>query len=194
MNATIRNKLRNHGEAALEPLTSWLTASGISSTLPRVLATIVAVTAAWVIATGQLQMGGLIWLSALVLFCLSSAMPGGNTVFQRLLADTLAHLTESLILVGTTVHLAATNELLAVHYGAVTVLAVLLAGFIRARSESLGLSADVGIATHTERSVLLVIILICGCPLTGVKVILAISAITILQRLLYVRDNTSNDW
>jgi CDP-diacylglycerol--glycerol-3-phosphate 3-phosphatidyltransferase len=194
MHGAIRSKFRNQGDAALEPLTSQLGAGGVSPIQLQVLAAVLAAVGGWVVATGHLPIGGLVWLCALALVWLASAMANGKTVYKRLLGDTLGALSEALVLVGVTVHLSTIGNQLAVHYAALTLASVLLAGYVRTSAEVLGLGADVGVATRIERSLLIVIMLFTAEPLTGLRVILALSAVTIVQRLYYVRNNSSNEW
>jgi CDP-diacylglycerol--glycerol-3-phosphate 3-phosphatidyltransferase len=69
-----------------------------------------------------------------------------------------------------------------------------LVSYVRARGEGLGVSAHGGIAQRAERAVLLIVgLLVAGLSgetnylLYALLIIVALSAVTVLQRILFIR-------
>lgn len=63
----------------------------------------------------------------------------------------------------------------------------ILVSYTRARAESLGFDAKVGVLTRLERYIVLIPSLIFNIPLIGLGIIAVLSNFTALQRILYVR-------
>jgi CDP-diacylglycerol--glycerol-3-phosphate 3-phosphatidyltransferase len=69
-----------------------------------------------------------------------------------------------------------------------------LVSYVRARGEGLGVSAHVGIAQRAERAVILILgLLVAGLTgetnylLYALFIVVALSAVTVLQRILFIR-------
>jgi CDP-diacylglycerol--glycerol-3-phosphate 3-phosphatidyltransferase len=62
-----------------------------------------------------------------------------------------------------------------------------LVSYVRARAQSLGYEAKVGILTRVERYAVLAPTLILGIPLVGIWIVAVLANFTALQRIIHVR-------
>src|ERR1700729_817498 len=125
-----------------------------------------------------------------------SRMSGKGTPFGAFLASTLDRLEEGIVLTAVAAYFASRHMEAAVAAVVVAVLASLMVSYTRARAEALGVECKVGLATRPVRVVILSIGLVFarGAGLghfqllaPAVYVLAALSAITVVQRILYVR-------
>src|ERR1700744_6318119 len=125
-----------------------------------------------------------------------SRMSGKGTPFGAFLDSTLDRLEEGVVLTAVAAYFASRHNQAAVAAVVVAVLASLMVSYTRARAEALGVACKVGLATRPVRVVILSIGLVFakGASLghfellaPAVYVLAALSAFTVLQRILYVR-------
>ena len=125
-----------------------------------------------------------------------SRMSGKGTPFGAFLDSTLDRLEEGIVLTAIAAYFASRHNQAAVAAVVVAVLASLMVSYTRARAEALGVACKVGLATRPVRVVILSIGLVFaqGASLghfqllaPAVYVLAALSAFTVLQRILYVR-------
>jgi CDP-diacylglycerol--glycerol-3-phosphate 3-phosphatidyltransferase len=125
-----------------------------------------------------------------------SRMSGKGTPFGAFLDSTLDRLEEGIVLTAVAAYFASRHNSVAVAAVVVAVLASLMVSYTRARAEALGVACKVGLATRPVRVVILSIGLVFarGASLgnfqllaPAVYVLAALSAFTVLQRILYVR-------
>lgn len=121
---------------------------------------------------------------------------GKGTEFGAFLDSTLDRLEEGIVLTAVAAYFASLHNQAAVAAVVVAVLASLMVSYTRARAEALGVACKVGLATRPVRVVILSIGLVFarGAGLgnfqllaPAVYVLAALSAFTVLQRILYVR-------
>jgi CDP-diacylglycerol--glycerol-3-phosphate 3-phosphatidyltransferase len=126
-----------------------------------------------------------------------SRMSGKGTPFGAFLDSTLDRLEEGIVLTAVAATFARQHDQLAVAAVVVAVLASLMVSYTRARAEALGVECKVGIATRAVRVTILSIGLVFarGASLghfsllaPAVYVLAALSAFTVLQRILHVRS------
>jgi CDP-diacylglycerol--glycerol-3-phosphate 3-phosphatidyltransferase len=125
-----------------------------------------------------------------------SRMSGKGTPFGAFLDSTLDRLEEGIVLTAVAAYFAFRHNQVAVAAVVVAVLGSLMVSYTRARAEALGVSCKVGLATRPVRVVILSIGLVFakGASLghfqllaPAVYVLAALTAITMVQRILYVR-------
>ncbi len=105
------------------------------------------------------------------------------TRFGALLDSTLDRVSEGVVLAAITYHFAALGDS---YYAALTTVALLgsvLVSYTRARAESLGATCTTGIATRSERVVLLVIGLCADMLAAAITLLVVVTALTTIQRL-----------
>src|SRR6185312_11969254 len=125
-----------------------------------------------------------------------SRMSGKGTPFGAFLDSTLDRLEEGIVLTAVAAYFASRHDQAAVAAVVIAVLASLMVSYTRARAEALGVACKVGLATRPFRVVILSVGLVFakGASLghfellaPAVYVLAALSAFTVLQRILYVR-------
>ncbi|MGO9957372.1 MAG: CDP-alcohol phosphatidyltransferase family protein [Solirubrobacteraceae bacterium] len=125
-----------------------------------------------------------------------SRMSGKGTQFGAFLDSTLDRLEEGIVLTAVAAYFAARHDQAAVAAVVIAVLASLMVSYTRARAEALGVSCKVGLATRPVRVVILSIGLLFARGASignfellapAVYVLAALSAFTVVQRILYVR-------
>ena len=126
-----------------------------------------------------------------------SRMSGKGTPFGAFLDSTLDRCEEGIVLTAVAAYFAAHGNSNAVAAVVVAVLASLMVSYTRARAEALGVECKVGIANRAVRVTILSVGLVFarGASLgnfqllePAVYVLAALSAITVIQRILHVRS------
>jgi CDP-diacylglycerol--glycerol-3-phosphate 3-phosphatidyltransferase len=125
-----------------------------------------------------------------------SRMSGKGTPFGAFLDSTLDRLEEGIVLTAVGAYFASRGNSVAAAATVAAVLCSLMVSYTRARAEALGVACKVGLATRPVRVVILAIGLVFakGASLgdfellaPAVYVLAALSALTTVQRILYVR-------
>jgi CDP-diacylglycerol--glycerol-3-phosphate 3-phosphatidyltransferase len=125
-----------------------------------------------------------------------SRMSGKGTPFGAFLDSTLDRLEEGIVLTAVAAYFASRHNQVAVAAVVASVLASLMVSYTRARAEALGVACKVGLATRPVRVVILSIGLVFARGASighfellapAVYVLVVLSAVTALQRILYVR-------
>src|ERR1035437_1456978 len=125
-----------------------------------------------------------------------SRMSGKGTPFGAFLDSTLDRLEEGIVLTAVAAYFASRHNQVAVAAVVASVLASLMVSYTRARAEALGVACKVGLATRPVRVVILSIGLVFAKGASighfellapAVYVLAALSAVTVVQRILFVR-------
>jgi CDP-diacylglycerol---glycerol-3-phosphate 3-phosphatidyltransferase len=125
-----------------------------------------------------------------------SRMSGKGTPFGAFLDSTLDRLEEGIVLTAVAAYFASRHNELAAAATVAAVLGSLMVSYTRARAEALGVACKVGLATRPVRVVILAIGLVFakGASLgdfellaPAVYVLAGLSALTTVQRIVYVR-------
>jgi CDP-diacylglycerol---glycerol-3-phosphate 3-phosphatidyltransferase len=131
-----------------------------------------------------------------------SRMSGKGTLFGAFLDSTLDRIEEGIVLAAVAGYFASRGEDFAAAMCVVAVLGSLMVSYTRARAEALGVECKVGLATRPVRVVLLSIGLIFakGAGIgdfellaPSIYVIAALTIVTVIQRVLHVRNELSAD-
>jgi CDP-diacylglycerol---glycerol-3-phosphate 3-phosphatidyltransferase len=131
-----------------------------------------------------------------------SRMSGKGTLFGAFLDSTLDRIEEGIVLAAVAGYFASRGEDFAAAMCVVAVLGSLMVSYTRARAEALGVECKVGLATRPVRVVLLSIGLIFakGAGIgdfellaPSIYVIAVLTIITVIQRVLHVRNELSGD-
>jgi CDP-diacylglycerol--glycerol-3-phosphate 3-phosphatidyltransferase len=195
--------LKNGYLHLMGPIADWLVRRRVHPNTITVVGTVFMVAGGVLYGTGHIMTGG--WLLGIT--ALSDVLDGmvarrGNTAsdFGAFLDSTLDRLADGAVLGGLAVFFALNDT----HYN-VTMVVVCLAGIVgafltsytRARAESLGLDAKVGMLQRPERVVLLSApqaffgLMLDGWVLITIITLLTVTAwITVVQRIKYVYDST----
>jgi CDP-diacylglycerol--glycerol-3-phosphate 3-phosphatidyltransferase len=156
-------------------------------------------TAAALIVDRMFFLGGLAFIIGSIMDTLDgrySRMSGKGTPFGAFLDSTLDRLEEGIVLTAVAAYFASRHNQAAVAAVVVAVLASLMVSYTRARAEALGVACKVGLATRPVRVVIIAIglVLARGASIghfellaPAVYVLAGLSAITVVQRIVYVR-------
>jgi CDP-diacylglycerol--glycerol-3-phosphate 3-phosphatidyltransferase len=129
-----------------------------------------------------------------------SRMSGKGTPFGAFLDSTLDRLEEGIVLTAVAAYFASRGDQVAVAAVVIAVLGSLMVSYTRARAEALGVACKVGLATRPVRVVILSIGLVFAKGASignfellapAVYVLAALTAVTMIQRILYVRKALS---
>jgi CDP-diacylglycerol--glycerol-3-phosphate 3-phosphatidyltransferase len=193
----LRGAVRNYFE---EPGARLFKAMGFSPNAITLLGFAVCVVSAYLVASGWLLWGGVVFLAGGILDLMDGALArltGQETPFGALLDSVFDRLGEAALFVGLGVY--ALRADVSDEYRATFITALLLAlifsqgvSYLRARGEGLGVFTRAGVMTRTERVALLGISLLLGWipwVLPGVLIaIAAVSCFTLFQRMFTIRS------
>jgi CDP-diacylglycerol--glycerol-3-phosphate 3-phosphatidyltransferase len=188
----------------IDPVATWLVKRGVHPNTITVVGTLCTVVGGIIYATGHIRTGGFfLGITALfdVLDGTVARRSNKSSTFGAFLDSTLDRLADGFVLGGIAVFYATSRI-----HGSVPLLVTALLGLVgafltsytRARAESLGLDAKVGLLQRPERVVLLSApqalfgLVLDGWVLAIIIVILSVTAwITVIQRVAYVYTATT---
>ena len=194
----LSNRLKEAGRALLAPLVRLAQRLGITPNRVTVIGFAVVVVAAVLVALGQLLAGAVVLVLGSLLDAVDGALAratGLTSAFGSFLDSTLDRAAEAILYVGLIAYFLRVD---ADPIGPVLLALAALCGsfmvsYTRAKAESLGVSASVGLAPRTERLVLVV----AGIGLAGlgigigligaIGVVAALAAATTIQRIWHVQ-------
>ncbi len=190
---------------AAEPLVRFLARTPISPNALTWFGFLLTVAAAALITTGHLLAAGFTVLVAGCFDILDGALArwtNRTTRFGGILDSTLDRLSDIVLLLGILALFLLAEEqavlftLLAKEWSillvSITLAGSLLVSYIRARAEVAGLECQVGFFTRAERVIVLALGLLLNQVVIALAVIAAFSLITVVQRLVYVWQQTRN--
>jgi CDP-diacylglycerol--glycerol-3-phosphate 3-phosphatidyltransferase len=188
---TLTESLRVFFKWFLDPVAGFLNGLGLypnTLTLSGLIGTAVG---SFFVARGNFLVGGLILLAIGPVDALDGAMARlrGEASDFGAFVDSVTDRYSDLIIIGglLTYYLIEGNTLLA-GLAFVTAVGAVMVSYTRARAESLGFEAKVGIMTRLERYVVLIPSIVLGYPQIGLAIVALLAHITALQRILHVRS------
>ena len=188
----------------IDPVANWLVKRGVHPNTITVVGTLCTVVGGIIYGTGHIRTGGFfLGITALfdVLDGTVARRSNKSSMFGAFLDSTLDRLADGFVLGGLAVFYATSRI-----HGSVPLMITALLGLVgafltsytRARAESLGLDAKVGLLQRPERVVLLSApqalfgLVLDGWVLAGIIIILTVTAwITVVQRVAYVYNATT---
>jgi CDP-diacylglycerol---glycerol-3-phosphate 3-phosphatidyltransferase len=198
------DRLKNGYLRVIDPVANWMCRSGVHPNTITIFGTLCTVAGGVIYATGHISTGGwFIGLTALfdVLDGTVARRSNKSSTFGAFLDSTLDRVSDGAVLGGIAVFYALNPD----HHN-VWMMTVALAGligaymtsYIRARAESLGMDAKVGMVQRPERVVLLSApqaffgLALDGLVLGAIIILLTVTAwITVVQRMLFVYRQTT---
>ncbi|HET9011015.1 MAG TPA: CDP-alcohol phosphatidyltransferase family protein [Gemmatimonadaceae bacterium] len=188
----------------IDPVANWLVKRGVHPNTITVVGTLCTVVGGIIYGTGHIRTGG-VFLGVTALFDVLDGTvarrSNKSSMFGAFLDSTLDRLADGFVLGGIAVFYATSRV-----HGSVPLMITALLGLVgafltsytRARAESLGLDAKVGLLQRPERVVLLSApqalfgLVLNGWVLAIIIVILTVTAwITVIQRVAYVYTATT---
>jgi len=163
---------------------------GLTPNMLTIIGLILNAGVAAVIAWGDIRLGGALLLIASAFDMLDGAVAratGKGSKFGGFLDSTLDRYSESIVYIGVLIYILDTPD---AKTGAIlTLLATtgaLLISYSRARAESAGYNASVGLVARPERVILLAICLIIGEPMWALWALAILTHVTAITRILHV--------
>jgi len=147
---------------------------------------LITLVAAYVISSGSLLAGGLIFLFSSFFDMLDGAVAratGKITKFGGILDATLDRLSEAAVFIGIMVYYAPKGDSWPILLTGLTLAGSQVVSYLRARSEANGLEGKEGIFTRPERVIVLALGLLTGWLIPALAVICILSFVTVGQRL-----------
>ncbi|MTK64784.1 MAG: CDP-alcohol phosphatidyltransferase family protein [Methanobacterium sp.] len=193
------NRLRPQVKFILDPIAKKIR---INPNILTILGLLVSLISAYMFATGNLLMGGLLIAFSGFVDMLDGAVARNNyqtTKFGGLLDSTADRFADAFILIGI-IYGGYVNWI----YGILALHASLTVSYVRARAESEGIECNVGIAERAERLVIIMIgaflsyftnIQILNMNLLGIAVvvIMILGYVTVIQRVYHSWKNLKED-
>lgn len=143
-----------------------------------------------VIATGEYRLGGVLLLVASAFDMLDGAVARATDTISKVggfLDSTLDRYSEIVVYVGVLVYLLDTGDARTASILALIASAgALMISYARAKAESIGYTASVGLAARPERIILLALFLILGWTIWALWLLAAITHITAITRIVHV--------
>ncbi len=190
---TLTDRLRVFGKDILEPIASVLNKIGLTPNTMTILGLAGNTIGAYFLWHGEMLIGGLIILVMGPIDALDGTMArlrGEPSKFGAFVDSVTDRYSELVIFLGLLLYYNSLDTPNAwIHILGVYLAAAgsVLVSYIRARAQSLGYEAKVGILTRVERYAVLAPSLIFNIPWVGIWIIAVLANITALQRIFHVR-------
>lgn len=178
--------LRQSSRSILEPIARVLQATHISPNMLTVIGFVIALGVAYVLATGQLRLGGILMILAAVFDAFDGTLArvaNRTSRFGAFLDSTLDRYSESVIFLGLLIYYIQTGLQTEAILVVASLVGSLMVSYTRARAEGLGLDIKSGLLTRVERVVILIVGLISGWMLIALWLLAILSNVTALQRI-----------
>lgn len=187
---TLTDLLRSWFRGVLEPIAVFLNSLGLMPNTMTLLGVVGNSIAALLLARGNFLAGGLLALLVGPIDALDGTMArlrGEPSEFGAFVDSVTDRYSELLLLGGLLWHYMVQKDLVT----SVAVFAAasgsVLVSYVKARAESLGFVAKLGILTRVERYLVLPPSLILGVPRVGIWIVAVLGNLTALQRIYHVR-------
>lgn len=146
------------GRVLSVPIVNAIARTGVSPNALTIAGFVLSAVTAWFLAEGHLFLGGLMVLFSAWFDMLDGALAKAQqrtTKFGALLDSSLDRVSEAALFLGLLLYYADHNNTGAIVLIYATLVGSFMVSYIRARAESLGIDAEVGILARPERIVLL---------------------------------------
>ena len=187
---TLTDHLRVRFKNLLDSVGAFLNRIGIAPNTLTLAGLIGNLIGSLLIARGQFLIGGLILLLMGPLDALDGTMArlrGEPTDFGAFIDSVTDRYSELLIFAGLLYFYINTGNLIMAMLVFAASSGSVLVSYVRARAQSLGYEAKLGILTRAERFAVLIPSIILGYPSVGVVIVAFLANFTALQRILAVR-------
>jgi CDP-diacylglycerol--glycerol-3-phosphate 3-phosphatidyltransferase len=194
------SKIRGHWDRLMKPVGRGLGRIGLTPNAITLGGVLFQAAVAALILDGKLLVAGLVAIVAALADGLDGAVAkamGARSDFGAVLDSTTDRLAEALYylpiawLYGVSPDIAERDEPWVAALALTAMVLAFLVSYIRARAESLGYDAKVGIAERAERAIILILGLILDLIPLSLILLASASAVTFMQRLVHVRRQTA---
>ncbi len=176
-------------ERGFQPLAQGLAAVGVRPNHVTLAGTAITCISAAFVATGELLIGGIVFLAAATFDTLDGTLArvsGTASARGAFIDSTLDRISEGVVFAALAFYFAARGEAVDAALVVVALLGSVLVSYTRARAEVHGIECRQGLGTRGERVLLLGIGLSIGWPAIATYLMVAMTAYTAAQRIAVV--------
>ncbi len=187
---TLTDILRARSKGVVNQVAAFFMRLGFTPNLVTLLGLLGNVIGAYFLATGQITLGGVIILLMGPFDALDGAIArlgGKQTKFGAFLDSVTDRLSELVIFGGLLIYYTHQNDALASILVYAAAAGSLMVSYTRARAQSVGLEAKVGILSRVERFLILAPCLVINRPIIALWILAVLANFTAVQRILHVR-------
>ena len=187
---TLTDQLRVRFKHILDPIGAFFNRLGLTPNLMTILGLVGNTIGAYFLMRGNMLVGGLLILAMGPVDALDGTMArlrGESSKFGAFVDSVTDRYSELVIFLGLLLYYNQQGDWLYALGVYLAAAGSVLVSYIRARAQSLGYEAKVGILTRFERYAVLAPTLVLNIPWVGVWIIAVLANITAIQRILYVR-------
>lgn len=170
------------------PLAKMFLALHVSPNALTLTGLAVAAVVAYLLSEGRFLLGGIVLLFGAAADMLDGTLARLSDRVSRLgalLDSVVDRLSEAMVLGGLMVYYVEETNELGAYLCFASLVASMMVSYVKARSEGLGVTVDVGIMGRAERVVVLVIGLLFGYPLVALGIILFLASVTVVHRTIH---------
>jgi CDP-diacylglycerol--glycerol-3-phosphate 3-phosphatidyltransferase len=180
---------RTQAGGILMPIARVMGRLGIHPNTVTILGLLLQVGVGVMLGLGYIALGGWLLLIVAPVDALDGALAralGKQSRFGAFLDSTLDRLSDAALILGLIVHYMRRGASTAIVLLLISLVAVMMVSYVRARAEAEGFSCKVGLLTRMERIILIGVLSAVGLPTVMVWALAVLSVFTVVQRVLYV--------
>jgi CDP-diacylglycerol---glycerol-3-phosphate 3-phosphatidyltransferase len=187
---TFDSFLRKTFKGIIDPIAGFLLKVGLTPNMVTYLGVLFSIAVAALIATGHIILAGIVMLVTAPTDVLDGSMArlkGGDTPYGAFIDSVTDRFSELVILGGLCVYYVFKPDTTGVILAFVAAMGSVLVSYVKARAESLGYTAKMGLLTRVERVLILLVCLLISRPLIALWILAVLTNLTALQRFFFVR-------
>lgn len=162
---------------------------GVHPNTLTIIGLLLQVGVAVVFGLGYVKLGGWLLLIVAPMDALDGALAralGKQSRFGAFLDSTLDRIADAVLILGLTAHYLHQEIYIMVALLLISLVAVIMVSYTRARAEALGFPCKVGLLTRMERILLIAVLSALGLHVLMAWALAVLSTFTVVQRILYV--------
>jgi len=183
--------LRKTFKGVIDPIAGFLLKIGLTPNMVTYCGLLFSTAVAILIATGYITIAGIVMLVTAPTDVLDGSMArlkGGDTLYGAFIDSVTDRYAELVILGGLMVYYVVTKpDVTGAILSFVGAMGSVLVSYVKARAESLGFSAKMGLLTRVERVIILIPCLIFNIPMVALWILAVLTNVTAIQRFFFVR-------
>mgnify|MGYP000956203001 CR=1 FL=1 len=182
--------LRKLFKGVIDPVAKFLLKIGFKPNMITYLGFLLTTAAAVLVATDHITVAGILLLVAAPLDVVDGSMArqlGESSTYGAFIDSVTDRYSELVLLFGLLIYYVQEPNMMGCILVFLAAGGSVMVSYTKARAESLGYSAKVGLLSRVERLIVLVICLIFRIPMVALWIIAVLANFTALQRLFFVR-------
>jgi CDP-diacylglycerol--glycerol-3-phosphate 3-phosphatidyltransferase len=186
--------LRKFFKGIIDPIAGFFLKVRLTPNSITAIGLLLAGLAAYFIATGRFTIGGLILLIGAPLDVIDGSMArqlGEPSKFGGFIDSVTDRYSELVVLLGLLIYYVGNGRQLESVLVLIAAAGSVMVSYTKARAESLGFTAKVGLLTRVERMIVMVVFLIIQHPAIALWIIAILANFTALQRILFVHKQAA---